>query len=284
MIFANTTESAGLVERLMPEIISYGLKILGVIVLFIVGKWLSGRVSKMMLKRFEKREFDLTLSRFFSQLAGTFILIFTVIFCLSIFGVETTSLAALLGGAALAIGLAFQKSLSNFAAGVMLLVFRPFKVGDLIEVAGVKGVVHDVGLFATLLDSLDKKRIIVPNGSIFGSTITNLSHHAIRRVGVPVGTDYGADLVKVRDVLMKAALSVKGRVQDMDPLVYLGELGDSSIEWEVRVFSEAAVFFDVRQELILAVKQHLDAADIGIPFPQMDVHLDPGVGLPAKAA
>ncbi len=269
-------ESAGLVENLLPDIIDYGLKLIGVIVLFIVGRWIGKKMSKAILRRFEKRNFDITLSRFFAQFVGTSILILTIVACLSIFGVETASLAALLGGAALAIGLAFQGSLSNFAAGIMLIVFRPFKVGDFIEVAGVSGTVFEMGIFATHLDTLDNRRIIIPNGSIFGATIMNNTHHDARRVDVPVGTEYSADLDAVRNVLTAAAKTVQGRLTDREPDVYLAELGASSIDWEVRVHARPADYFAVRQATVVAVKKALDAAGIGIPFPQMDVHFDKG--------
>lgn len=275
----NMNEAANMVERLMPDIINYGLKVLGAFILFFVGRWLGRTIQRRMLNRFEKRGFDKTLTLFFSQLVGTGILILTIVACLGIFGVQTASLAALLGGAALAIGLAFQGSLSNFAAGIMLVVFRPFKVGDYVEVAGVAGTVHDMGIFATQLDTPDNRRIIVPNGAVFGATIVNVSHHPIRRVDVSVGTDYSADLEEVRRVLEAVALSVPGRLQDRVPQIYLAELGASSIDWQIRIFAPAADFFVVRQATILLTKRALDKAGIGIPFPQMDVHLDKGVDL-----
>jgi len=272
------SEAANTFERLLPEIINYGLRVLGVIALFVVGRWIASRLQHSMLKRLEKRDFDLTLARFFSQMVGTAILILTIVLCLGIFDVQTASFAAILGGAALAIGLAFQGSLSNFAAGIMLILFRPFKVDDFVEVGGAVGTVRAMGIFATELDTLDNRRVIVPNGSIFGATIVNMSHHDVRRVDVPVGTEYSADLDEVRLVLEAAALTVPGRALDRAPEVYLAELGGSSIDWEVRIYADPKQYFAVRQATVLLTKKALDKAGIGIPFPQMDVHFDKGVG------
>jgi small conductance mechanosensitive channel len=179
-----------------------------------------------------------------------------------------------LAAAGFAVGLALQGTLANFSAGVMLLIFRPFKAGDVIDVAGVKGKVQEISLFTTELDTPDNRRLIVPNGSIFGSTIENVTFHPIRRVDVAVGTDYPADLNATRKVLEDAAASVQPQADGKEPQVYLSELGDSSIAWSVRVWTSTEDYWGVKEELTQKVKDALDEAGIGIPYPQMDVHMD----------
>jgi small conductance mechanosensitive channel len=217
---------------------------------------------------------DATLSRFAAKASRWAILVLAVLGCLGLFGINVTTFAALIGAAGLAIGLAFQGTLGNLAAGVMLLVFRPFKVDDAVNVAGELGKVYEIGLFTTCLDTFDNRRIIIPNGQVFGSIIENISHHDVRRADVPVGVDYGAGIDETREVLTRAALSVPGRLTDREPQVVLSGLGASSVDWEVRVWAAAADFLAVKQATIRAVKTELDGAGIGIPFPQMDVHLD----------
>jgi small conductance mechanosensitive channel len=228
------------------------------LVLLIVVWIAAGWAGRGATKGFEKAKFDVTLSKFFASLIRWTILLLGVLAILGIFGVETTSFAAVLAGAGLAVGMAFSGTLGSFAAGVMLLAFRPFKVGDVVTVAGVTGKVNEIGIFTTTLDTPDNRRFILPNGTITGTTIENISHHAIRRADVSVGTDYSADVDRTRAVLEKVANELPGRLQDKDPQVVLVELGASPVK-------EAAT---------RAVKVALDEADIGIPFPQMDVHLD----------
>lgn len=160
----------------------------------------------------------------------------------------------------------------------MLLIFRPFKVGDVVSVSGVTGTVCEIDLFVTTFDTPDNRRIIVPNGSIFGSTIENISHHTTRRVDVAVGSDYGADIDTTREVLLQAAANVEHAHTDPPPSVVLSELGASSIDWTVRVWVDAANYWAVKDALTRAVKYALDQANIGIPFPQMDVHVQQTVG------
>jgi small conductance mechanosensitive channel len=248
-------------------------KVVGVLVLvfgtWMVARWAGNRVGRTAAKRL-----DPTLSTFFGSIVKYAVLAMGLLGCLRVFGFETTSFAALLGAGGLAIGLALQGTLSNFSAGVMLLVFRPFKVDDVISVAGITAKVVELSLFTTAFDTVDNRRIIVPNGAIFGSTIDNYTHHPIRRVDVGVGTDYGADLKEARKVLLASASAVSGVLADPAPAVYLKELGGSSIDWQVRVWCNTPDYFAVKDAVTEAVKYGLDTASIGIPFPQMDVHLD----------
>jgi small conductance mechanosensitive channel len=262
-------------EEVYRTILAYGLDVLGAVAVLIVG-WIASKWARRITRKgMERRpDVDITLTKFFSNLIGWIVLAVAVIAALEMFGVQTTSFVALLGAAGLAIGLAFQGTLSNFAAGVMLLVFRPFKVGDAIKVAGETGKVDELGLFMTNLDTFDNRRIVIPNSNIFGSVIETITFHPTRRVDVSVGTEYPADLDKVRTVLESAAQNVPGRLDDPEPQVVLLELGSSSIDWQVRVWAPTSDFWTVRQATTRLVKKHLDEAGIGIPFPQMDVHLD----------
>jgi small conductance mechanosensitive channel len=241
----------------------------------IIGLWLlAGWVRRLVISSLNRTRFDVTLTKFFGNMTRYAILVMGFLAILSYFGIQTTSFAAVIGAAGLAIGLAFQGTLSNFAAGMMLLAFRPFKVGDVVSVAGVTGKVDEIELFVTKFDTPDNRRIIVPNSSIFGSTIENVTFHSRRRCDVEVGTDYGADLAEVRRVLEAAAAGVEGRLEDPPPQVVLVNLGDSSINWQVRVWCNTPDFFAVKERTTHDVKNALDAAEIGIPFPQMDVHVD----------
>ena len=237
---------------------------------FIVAGW----ASRMVRNGCEKGGFDQTLAKFFAKMVRWAILIFAMIFCLGEFGIKTASFAVVIGAAGLAIGLAFQGTLANFSAGIMLLSFRPFKVGDVVSVAGQTGKVDEIELFTTTLDTPDNRRLIIPNGSVFGATIENITHHEVRRVDVAVGVDYSADIDQTRRVLEQAAAAVPGRLGDRDAQVVLGDLGDSAVNWSVRVWAKTAEFWDVKQAATRAVKAALDEAGIGIPFPQMDVHMD----------
>ena len=255
---------------------------LGVIVLLILANVVSKWTGRMVVRSLTRSDFAATLTRFFGNSARHMVLIIAIIACLGIFGVETASFAALIAAAGFAIGLAFQGCLSNFAAGVMLLVFRPFKVDDVVNVAGVVGKVVEIGLFTTSVNTPDNRRIILPNGSIFGSTIENITFHGQRRVDVAVGVDYTADIDHTREVLQGALAKIEGMLDDPEPAVALVALGASSVDWVVRVWAETPDFFAVKESATRAVKYALDEAGIGIPFPQMDVHLDGALQEPSQ--
>jgi small conductance mechanosensitive channel len=257
-----------------PYVVNYLQPLVGFIVFIVAGWFVAGIVRRAIRRNLEKTNLDVTLTRFVSNLTYYLILIVALIAGLQKFGVSTASFAAVLGAAGLAIGLAFQGALSNFAAGIMLVVFRPFKVGDVIEAGGAKGKVYAIQLFTTEIDTPDNRRFILPNKDVFGSKIENVTYHDTRRCDVSVGTDYPADLEETRRVLVEAAESIEQRLEDNDVVVYLDSLGDSSINWAVRVWTTTADYWDVREQLTHEIKTRLDAADIGIPYPQMDVHVD----------
>jgi small conductance mechanosensitive channel len=263
-----------LLEKLVEFGGTWGLRVLGVLITLFVAWIVAGWSRKALVRSLDRRKFDVTLTRFFGNLVRYAILAGVVIGCLGVFGIQTASFAAVIGALGLAIGLAFQGTLSNFAAGVMLMVFRPFKAGDFVSVTGQMGVVREVELFTTEITTLDNRRVIVPNTSIFGNVIENFTHYDVRRVDVPVGVDYGADVDKTREVLEAMAGSIPGVLEDPAPQIFLGELGASSVDWQVRVWCRTEEYWDVYQAAIRAAKRALDDAGLGIPFPQMDVHLD----------
>ena len=265
----------------VPLIISYSLNIIGALVLLFVAWIIAAWAGRLAARSLAKAGMDQTLTKFFGNFAKYTVMVLAILACLGIFGVETVSFAAVFAAAGFAIGLAFQGTLSNFASGVMLLTFRPFKVGDVVSVAGTVGKVQEIELFTTTLDTPDNRRIIMPNTVIFGSTIENITHHDTRRVDVNVGTDYTADLDETRKVLEAVASAEPAKLPDQDSQVYLLELGDSSIAWVVRVWTKADDYWAARERLTHDIKVALDKAGIGIPYPQMDVHLDGAVGTKA---
>jgi len=247
------------------------------IVLIIAVIFTAGWIKRLTLKACRKADVEETLARFLSNMVRYLVLFAGGIAILGTLGIETTSFAAVLAAAGFAIGMALSGMLGNVAAGVMLLFFRPFKVGDVVSAGGVTGKVTEIGLFTTAFDTPDNRRIIVPNGSVFGGTIENVSFHDTRRVAISVGTDYGADIDKTREILLAAAKATPDILQDPEPAIVLTGLGGSSIDWSVRVWVNAGDFWPVTDQLTRDVKVALDNAGIGIPFPQMDVHIDGAV-------
>ncbi len=260
-------------QELWPLITSYAIRIVGVVALFVFAWIVAGRIRILVSRSLEKAGFDTTLAAFLANASRWLIIILALLGCLGAFGIETTSFAALLGAAGLAIGLAFQGSLSNVAAGAMLLMFRPFKVGDVIIVSGHTGKVSELGLFSTAIDTPDNRRMILPNAGVFGAPIENVTFHDVRRVDVSVGCDYGADLNATRTALEGAIAAVKEKVADPASTVVLMGLGDSSVNWQVRVWCNTADYFAVLEDATGAVKDSLDAAGSGIPYPTMDINL-----------
>jgi len=252
----------------------YLLSAVGFIAILMVGRYVANWVRTAIRGGLDKPEVDRTLTKFASNFAYYGIFLLALFAALEMVGVETASFVAVLAAASFAVGLALQGTLANFAAGIMLLIFRPFSVGDYVEIAGETGFVRDIQLFFTRLTTRENRLIIIPNGDIFGSTIENIFAHDEIRVDCDVGTDYPADIDETREVLLQAARQVEGRLEEKGEQAALVGLGDSSINWQVRVWAEPDDYFRLKQELTRQVKYALDEADIGIPYPQMDVHLD----------
>lgn len=256
------------------------LSLLAIFIGYLVASYLSRVASGPVCRRV-----DQTLGKFIGKVIFYAVLLGVVGLVLSQVGVKLGGLATILAAAGFAIGLAFQGTLSNFAAGVLLLVFRPFKVGDVINAAGVMGKVNEIDLFTTTLDTPDHRRIIVPNSSISGSTIENVSYHQHRRAEVLVGVAYSSDIDRTREALTNACLALGDRViqgEGRGSMVILSDLGASSVNWMVRAWVASSDFFAARELLTVEVKRQLDAAGITIPFPQMDVHLFREGGLDAE--
>jgi small conductance mechanosensitive channel len=254
----------------------YAPSVIGVIILLSVAWAGAGLVRRGIRRGLVRARFDPTLGKFLSNMARWLVIALAVMACLEVFGVKTTGFAALIGAAGLAVGLGFQGSLSNLAAGVMLLVFRPFKVGDFVVVGGQSGTVNEIDLFTTNLDTPDGRRIVMPNGQIFGTTIENITYHPRRRADVTVGVGYEADIDTTRRALERAAAAAQGGLRDPEPGVALLALGASSVEWMVQVWAPAGDFGAVKQSLVRAVKAELDRAAIPIACPQVEVHLKGG--------
>ncbi len=252
----------------------YGMPLIWALVILVVTFLIAGIANSTVRRSMTKAKVDETLARFFGKMAKYLVLILGGIVALGKLGIEVTAFAAILAAAGFAVGMALSGTLGHFASGVMLLIFRPFKVGDVVNAAGVVGKVHEIELFTTALDTPDNRRIVVPNGAIYGSTIENVTFHDTRRVDVAVGCDYSASLDQTREVLDNAAKSVEGILTDPAHAIVLGDLGDSCVNWTVRVWCNTADYWAIKEATTRAVKQHLDDAGIGIPFPQMDVHMD----------
>jgi small conductance mechanosensitive channel len=254
----------------------YGLRAALVIVLLTLAWTMAGWLTSVVRSSLLRLKFDETLTLFLAKLTWWGVMGLAALACLSKFGVETTSFAAVIGAGGLAIGLAFQGTLSNFAAGAMLLIFRPYKVADFVNIAGHSGRVAEIELFTTSIDTSDNRRIIIPNSSIFGAVIENITHNRNRRVEVMVGVAYAVDIDETRRVLEEAAQATKGTLLDPPFAIILTELASSSVNWSVRVWCRTSDFGDVRQALLREIKMRLDRAGIEIPFPQMDLHVRSG--------
>ncbi len=229
-----------------------------------IGRYVGNLVAKKV---------DLTLGKFLTKAIRNVIMIIVAMGVLSYFGVDVTGLAAVFAAVSFAIGMALQGTLGNFASGVMLLMFRPFKVDDYIVLSDTEGTVEEIDLFTTRINTLDNRHVIVPNGEIFGSKLENYTRNKLRRVDVNVGAAYSADLGQTREALERAVMSISQGEISPPPQVYLMELGASSVDWQLRVWCTPANYWAVREDLTAAAKQQLDLANIGIPFPQMDVHV-----------
>jgi|TARA_R100000687_G_scaffold7370_3_gene6719 small conductance mechanosensitive channel len=266
-------DSEQMSQMMDTYVIPWGINIVMAILIYIVGKIVVGIIINVFGKVMQRSKYDDMLVDFIKAILNAILMLFVIIASLNELGVDTTSLVAILGAAGLAIGLSLQGSLQNFAAGVMLLVFRPFKAGDFVEAGGAAGVVKSISIFTTIMTSGDNKEIIVPNGQIYSGTITNYSAKETRRVDMVVGIGYDADLKRAKEVLKELAAADSRILQDPAPTIAVAELADSSVNFVVRPWVKAADFWAVKFDFTEAVKLRFDQEGISIPFPQMDVHL-----------
>ncbi|HEY9080215.1 mechanosensitive ion channel family protein [Magnetovibrio sp.] len=263
-----------IIDQVISVITTYGLNVLGAIAILVVGWTIAGWAKGAMAKTLGRiKAVDAMLTSFFSSLVKYVILAFTVVAVLNRFGVETTSFVAVIGAAGLAIGLALQGTLSNVAAGVMLLLFRPFKVGDFIEGAGLSGTIKEAGLFTTKMATGDNIHIVVPNSQLWGAAIRNFSHHPTRRVDMTVGIGYGDDIDKAMDVIKRIASEDERIHADPAPFVEVANLGDNAVELVVRVWTNNGDYWGVKFAMTKAIKQTFDKEGISFPYPQRDVHI-----------
>ena len=251
----------------------YGLNVIAAIFIYLIGKWLSARIKNVVIRLMDKSNVDPILVKFVSNLTYGALLVFVVLAALNQLGVQTTSFIAIIGAAGLAIGLALQGSLANFAAGVLMIIFRPFKVGDFIEAAGIAGVVEEIDIFTTYVRSGDNKAIIVPNGSILGGTIVNYSAKDTRRIDLVVGIGYDADIQLAKKVLAQILDADERILKEPAPTIGVLELADSSVNFAVRPWVNTADYWAVYFDLNEQIKTRFDAEGISIPYPQQDVHL-----------
>lgn len=260
--------------EIVALVTAYGLSVLGAIVLLIVGLWLSGRVKRGVTASLMRvRRVDETLRSFFANLARYAVIVLTVIMVLNQFGVQTASLIAVLGAAGLAIGLALQGTLSNVAAGVMLLLFRPLSVGQFVEAGGASGTVKDVNLFTTELATLDNVQVIVPNSQIWGANITNYSVYQTRRIDIVMGIGYGSAIDEAMAALREVFEADPRVMAEPAPAMYVTALGASSVDITVRLWCAAGDFWALKTDLTRRFKEAFDARGIEIPFPQRTVHV-----------
>ena len=264
---------AQLLELIQTQGVALAINAAIAIAIFYVGKMVVGMIVRGMRKVMQKQEIDKTLETFVSNLVRIVLMVVVVIAAISQLGIETTSFIAIFGAAGLAVGLALQGSLSNFAAGVLIVLFRPYRVGDFIEGAGIAGVVEQVQILTTVLRTGDNKRIIVPNGQIMESIITNYSANDTRRVDMVVGVSYDDDLDKVRSVLEDLVAAEERILDDPACTIAVSELADSSVNFVVRPWVTTADYWGVKFDLTEAIKKRFDKEGISIPFPQRDVHL-----------
>ena len=265
---------SALVEEIYGLILAYGLDILGAIVILFAGWWIAGRVERAVGRALGRvPRMDETLRPFLSSLARYAILAVTLVAVLSQFGVETTSIIAVLGAAGLAIGLALQGTLQNIEAGVMLLFLRPFKVGDYIDAGGISGTVNSIGLFTSEMTTYDGVYLYVPNGQLWNTAITNFSRNATRRMDIVIGIGYGDDIDQGLAVLLTLMTEDPRALDDPAPQTMVKALGASSVDLNMRCWSDSSDFWALQFDLHKAAKEALDRAGISIPYPQRDVHM-----------
>lgn len=251
----------------------YGLSVLGALIILVVGYYLSKKVPLLLRRLMDRHGIDPTVSGFLSRIAKFAILIFTVLLVLAQFGVQTASLIAVLGAAGIAVGLALQGTLSNVAGGVMLLIFRPLKVGQYVEVAGHGGTVKDVSLFTTELATPDNVQVIIPNASVWGNSIRNYSFHPSRRMDLLIGISYMDDIDKARGIIQQLVVADDRSHKDPAPVIEVADLADNSVNLTVRVWCDNGNFWALKFALTKAIKQAFDAEGITIPYPQRTVHV-----------
>jgi small conductance mechanosensitive channel len=254
-------------------LLNFGPKVIAAIAIWIIGSWIIKIICKGVKKAMAKGSYDESLSKFLLNLLNWALKVLLIVVVLGTVGVETTSFAAILAAAGLAVGLALQGSLSNFAGGVLIMIFKPIKVGDLIEAQGELGVVKEIEIFTTKLTGLSNKEIIIPNGSLSNGNIVNYTTEGTRRVDLTIGVSYDADIKQTKNVIMEVLTSHPKVLKDPNPTINVSELADSSVNFAVRPWCNTEHYWDVYFDITENVKVALDAAGIEIPYPhQVEIH------------
>ena len=264
---------SNLLAKVYELLTVYGMRVIAAIVIFIVGRWVAKGVAKLIRRVMSKSGTDETLVKFVGSMAYIALLAFVIIAALNQLGIQTTSFIAVLGAAGLAIGLALQGSLGNFAAGILMIIFKPFKVGDFIEGAGTAGVVEEIQIFTTQLKTPDNKTIIVPNAKMTGDNITNYTVKGTRRVDFVFGIGYDDDIDKARSIIKEIIDQDERVLKDQKPLIVVSDLADSSVNFTVRAWTTADDYWSFYFDTTEKVKKQFDAQGVSIPFPQRDVHM-----------
>ena len=252
---------------------AYGLKVVGALAIIFFGRIVVGLIASMVGRLLRRAKTDETLTKFVTSLTRIGLLIFVILAAVNTLGIETTSFVAVIGAAGLAVGFALQGSLANFASGIMLIIFRPFKTGDFVEAGGTTGSVDAIHIFNTVLKTPDNKMIIIPNSAVTGGNITNYSAHETRRVDMVFGIGYDDDIRKAKQVLEQILASDERILKDPAPVVAVSELGDSSINFVVRPWAKTSDYWGVYFDITEKVKLTFDEQGISIPYPQQDVHM-----------
>ena len=273
-----TTPTSELLSDLMDKALSFSLKVLAALAIYFIGAWLIKKIKNLLKRIFDKRDFEPAIESFIQSIVGIALWIILIIAVIGTLGVETTSFAALLAGGGMAIGLALNGTVQNFAGGIMILIFRPFKAGDFIEMQGFTGTVTEVTITSTKLTTTDNRVIIIPNGAISNGTINNYSHMPLRRLDLTVDVEYGTSSEKVCEMVM-SLIKQDTRILDAetsgkaDPFVALSALKDSSIQFVVRVWVKSEDYWDVNFNLLKNIYEELPKNGIQFPYPKLDVNI-----------
>lgn len=266
----NLNKYSGLIETYA---IPWGIKIIAAIAIFIIGRFISRIIVRILKKIMIKAQLDETITNFLGSIVQTILTVVVVIAALEQLGVDTTSVLAIFAAAGLAVGLAFKDSLSNFASGIMLILFKPFRLGDFVEAAGISGVVEEIRIFNTVMKSGDNRQITIPNSQIYGGIITNYSAKPTRRVDLVIGIGYNDNIGTAKNLIVDIINKDQRILTDPEPAVMVSNLGDSSVDLAVRPWVNSGDYWAVRADLLQTIKETFDDAGISIPYPQTDVHL-----------
>ncbi len=260
-------------EKLNELVMIYGPKLIGALITLIIGFWVIKIIQKALSRIMEKKDIDRSLRGFLNSMVGVLLKVLLFISVIGMMGIQMTSFIAILGAAGLAVGMALSGTLQNFAGGVMLLIFKPFKIGDYLSAQGQEGVVDEIQIFNTILKTLDNKKVIIPNGGLSTDTMINYTAEPLRRVDFVFGIAYGSEIVKARKVLMDTIAKDERILTEPAPFIAVNELADSSVNIAVRVWGKTEDYWNIYFDINENVYNALNKAGIGIPFPQLDVHM-----------